>query len=79
MHIDTPREQGSSARKIAGICAIIIVLVALFVPMSIFGMYFMFTVHMVQHLLLSLAVPSLFLLSIPSWRFRQFFRRMTHG
>jgi putative membrane protein len=75
MQIDTPVEQGSSAHKIAGIFAIILVLVALAVPMTIFGMYFMFTVHMVQHLLLSLAVPPLFLLSIPSWRFRQFFEQ----
>lgn len=38
---------------------------AWFVPMNVFGMSFVFSVHMSQHLLLSLAVPPLLLLSIP--------------
>jgi putative membrane protein len=74
MHMNIPGEQGSNG-KIAGIFALIIALPALAVPMNIFGMYFMFTVHMTQHLLLSLAVPALLLLSIPAWRFRQFFEQ----
>ena len=59
-------------RTMTFILAIVVSLVALFIPMDIFGMYFMFSVHMIQHLLLSLIVPPLFLLSIPPQRIRQF-------
>lgn len=51
-------------------CAIALLAFAL--PMDIFGMNFMFTVHMIQHLLLALAVPPLLLLSIPPTRLHQF-------
>jgi len=50
--------------------AIAVLLIALLLPMNIFGMNFMFTVHMIQHLLLSLIAPPLFLLSIPPQRIR---------
>jgi cytochrome c oxidase assembly factor CtaG len=46
--------------------------------MDIFGMYHMFTVHMIQHLLLSLAAPPLFLLSIPPSYLRQVLGRHEH-
>jgi putative membrane protein len=71
----TVGEQVISARMIAFILGIIIILIALVVPMDIFGMYYMFTVHMIQHLLLSLAAPPLLLLSIPPLRFRQLLGR----
>ena len=64
------------------ILAILVSLVALFIPMDIFGMNFMFSVHMIQHLLLSLIAPPLFLLSIPPQRIRQFLdqhQRMKRG
>lgn len=64
-------EQVRSARMIAFILGISIILIALVVPMDIFGMYAMFTVHMIQHLLLSLAVPPLLILSIPPGHLRQ--------
>lgn len=50
--------------------ALVVLLSALLVPMTIFGMNFLFTVHMIQHLLLSLIAPPLFLLSIPPQRIR---------
>jgi cytochrome c oxidase assembly factor CtaG len=53
-------------------------LIALLVPMDILGMYHMFTVHMIQHLLLSLAAPPLFILSIPPAYLRQFLGRHEH-
>lgn len=62
-------------RTITFLLAIIVLLVALFIPMNIFGMNFMFTVHMIQHLLLSLIAPPLFLLSIPPQRIRQLLDR----
>jgi putative membrane protein len=71
-------EQVISARKIAFILGIIIILIALLLPMDIFGMYYMFTVHMIQHLLLSLAVPPLVILSIPSGRLRQILGAHSH-
>lgn len=62
--------QRVSWRTLMFILAIIVSLVALFIPMDIFGMNFMFSVHMIQHLLLSLIAPPLFLLSIPPQRIR---------
>jgi putative membrane protein len=77
MQIDASKEQGRAAQKMPAIFAIIIILLALVVPADVFGMNFMFTVHMIQHLLLSLAAPPLLLLGISSWRFRQFFAHHT--
>lgn len=71
-------EQGRSARMVAFILGISIILIALVVPMDIFGMSYMFTVHMIQHLLLSLAAPPLLVLSIPPLRFRQHLGRHHH-
>jgi putative membrane protein len=68
-------EQVRSTRVLAFIMGIISILIALVVPMNIFGMYHMFTVHMIQHLLLSLGAPPLLLLSIPPWHLRQILGR----
>jgi putative membrane protein len=57
---------------IALILGIVIALLAFALPMDIFGMYYMFTVHMIQHLLLALAAPPLLLLGIPPSGLRQF-------
>ncbi len=70
-------EQVRSARMIAFILGISIILIALVVSMDIFGMYSMFTVRMIQHLLLSLATPPLLLLSIPLLRERTHLDRHT--
>lgn len=71
MHNHAVGEQVISARMIAFILGIMLMLIALVVPMDIFGMYYMFTAHMIQHLLLSLAVPPLLILSIPAGRLHQ--------
>lgn len=52
-----------------------IIVLALVTPMDLFGMGSMFTVHMAQHLLLSLAGPPLLILGIPAGRCRDFFSR----
>ena len=52
--------------------AVVVLCLAWVVPMDIFGMNFSFSVHMTQHLLLSLAVPPLLLLSMPNWCWRTF-------
>jgi putative membrane protein len=54
-----------NSRIIALISGIVIALLAFVLPMDIFGMYYMFTVHMIQHLLLALAASPLLLLGIP--------------
>lgn len=71
-------EQFQSSHMLNFILGIIFSLIALLVPMDIFGMYHMFTVHMIQHLLFSLAAPPLFLLSIPPAYLRQFLDRHAH-
>ena len=53
--------------------AIGIGVVALLIPMDIFGVNFMFTVHMIQHLLFALVVPPLLLLGMPPWLLERFF------
>lgn len=68
-------EQFVSRHILTFILGIIFSLIALLVPMDILGMYHMFTVHMIQHLLLSLAAPPLFILSIPPTYLRQFLGR----
>lgn len=65
-------EQFLSRHILTFILGIMVSLIALVVPMDILGMYHMFTVHMTQHLLLSLAAPPLFILSVPSAYLRQF-------
>lgn len=62
-----------SERLLAVGLGVIVALVALLIPMQIFGMYHMFTVHMIQHLLLSLAVPPLLLLSLDTEHLRRLF------
>jgi putative membrane protein len=52
------------ARSAALISGVFLAMIAFVVPMDIFGMYYMFTVHMAQHLLLSLAAPPLLLLGM---------------
>ena len=64
MHTHPMKKQVSIVRSIALICGIFLAMIAFWVPMDILGMNYMFTVHMVQHLLLSLAVPPLLLLGI---------------
>ena len=74
-HVTTSHQQRVTWRAWTFALAIVVLLVALVVPMDIFGMNFMFTVHMIQHLLLSLIAPPLFLLSIPPQRLQQLLNR----
>ena len=72
---DTANRQRAMWRGTALSLGIVVLLVALFIPMDIFGMNFMFSVHMIQHLLLSLIAPPLLLLSMPPQRLQQFLNR----
>ena len=64
MHTYPIKERVSIVRSTALIWGIFFAMIAFWVPMDILGMNYMFTVHIVQHLLLSLVVPPLLLLGI---------------
>jgi cytochrome c oxidase assembly factor CtaG len=68
------RESMSRTQILTLFSGSVIALVAFALPMQILGMSFMFTVHMAQHLLLSLAAPPLLLLSIPKAALQQWFQ-----
>lgn len=46
-------------------------------PLHALSEYFLFSAHMVQHILLALVFPALFLLGIPDWLWRPLFRIST--
>lgn len=58
------KEQVPITRSVTLISGIFFALITFWIPMDIFGMNYIFTVHMTQHLLLSLAAPPLLLLGI---------------
>ena len=61
-----PQEKLQASRIIAFILGIGMMFVAFFSPIDLLTHYF-FTAHMLQHLLLSLAVPPLLIIGIPAW------------
>ena len=61
-----------NSRTIALTGGIAIALLTFALPMDIFGMYYMFTVHMIQHLLFALVVPPLALLGLSPSGLRRF-------
>ena len=68
-----PGEQITSARAVPLWIGIGLAALALLTPMDMLGMNYMLTVHMTQHLLLSLAVPPLLIIGVPTWVFRYLF------
>ncbi|GCE28557.1 membrane protein [Dictyobacter alpinus] len=64
-----------SVRTIVFICGLIIAIIAFVTPMDIVGMYFMFSIHMVQHLLLSLVVPPMILFGLAPGSIQRFLDR----
>jgi cytochrome c oxidase assembly factor CtaG len=50
---------------------VLVLLLALISPLHMLGERYLFSAHMVQHLLLVLVVPPLLLLGIPAWLFRR--------
>lgn len=73
MQTHISKEQALNARVASCISGGLLVIIAFLVPMDIFGMYHMFAVHMIQHLLLSLAAPPLILLSVTRKSLFRFF------
>jgi putative membrane protein len=66
-------EQSTSSHQGALWLGMGIAVLALLTPMDLFGMNFLFTVHMTQHLLLSLVAPPLVIIGTPTWIFRHLF------
>jgi putative membrane protein len=62
------------ARRVWFCLGIVLIFAALLSPMTLFGDNYMFSVHMIQHLILVLLVPPLLLVGIPPWLFRLAFR-----
>lgn len=56
-----------SGKTVVFAAGVIVLLLTLISPLDTLGDTYLFSAHMVQHLLLVLAVPPLLLLGIPSW------------
>ncbi|HEY7123509.1 MAG TPA: cytochrome c oxidase assembly protein [Ktedonobacterales bacterium] len=63
----------SAGRVSAFLVGLGLAVAALLLPMDVLGMNYVFTVHMAQHLLLSLAVPPLLIVGLPAEFFRAWF------
>jgi cytochrome c oxidase assembly factor CtaG len=76
-----PGNQATSTHSVALWIGVGLAALALFTPMDILGMNSMLTVHMTEHLLLSLAAPPLLIMGTPAWVFRRLFtgRRTRRG
>jgi len=57
------------------VLSLVLVAIALLSPLDAIGDRYLFSVHMVQHLLLATLWPPLVLLAIPDWLLRPLFRR----
>jgi putative membrane protein len=58
---------GSSGKKVAFYSGVALALIALASPLDTLGDYYLFTAHMLQHLLLILGVAPLLLAGTPGW------------
>ena len=68
-----PGDQAASSHAMALWMGVGLAALALLTPVDMLGMNYMLTVHMTQHLLLSLAVPPLLIIGTPIWLFRRVF------
>src|SRR5688500_15570950 len=65
-----PAEPVSRWQTISYVTAVVTLFVALTGPLHDLSDYFLFSAHMVQHMLLMMVVPPLFLLGLPAWMLR---------
>jgi putative membrane protein len=65
----------SPGRQLAFVGALATVYLALASPVDELSDYYLFSVHMVQHLLLTLVLPPLLLIAIPGWMLRPAIRQ----
>jgi putative membrane protein len=65
----------SRGQQVLFVVSMVVVALALLSPLDYLGDQFLFSAHMVQHLLLAAVWPPLLLLSLPSWLARRLFRQ----
>lgn len=65
----------SAARWLAFFCALGVIFLALHTPVDLLSDGYLFSMHMVQHLLLTLVMPPLLLYGLPAWLIRPPFAR----
>jgi putative membrane protein len=66
----------ASPRQVASFCAaLLVLLLSLNGPLHDLSDYYLFSVHMLQHLVLTLLFPPLLLMGIPGWLLRPLLRR----
>lgn len=63
------------ARIAAFLLGMLTILFALITPIADLSDYYLFSAHMVEHLLVTMIMPPLFLIGIPGWLIRPPFRR----
>ncbi len=63
--------QVSALRQVSYYAGMLIVFLALCSPLDGLGDEYLFTAHMVQHLMLTLLAPPLWLLGLPAWMFER--------
>lgn len=59
----------SRARRVSFIAGLVTIVLALMSPIGLLADDYLLSVHMVQHVLLTIAVPILILLGIPAWMY----------
>jgi putative membrane protein len=67
------------AQRVAFFSGLLVIFLSLNGPLHDLSDYYLFSAHMVQHLLLSLAVPPLLLVGTPGWLLRPFLDRRGIG
>ncbi len=71
---DTDRDGPSSAQRAAFFSALALIFLTLNGPLHDLSDYFLFSAHMIQHLILTLVVPPLLLGGTPGWMLRPLLR-----
>lgn len=72
-----PGEKLSGARKLSFFAALFVIFASLNGPLHDLSDDYLFSAHMVQHLLLTLAMPPLLIAGIPGWMLRPLLRNRT--
>jgi putative membrane protein len=62
-------------RIVAFLLGMLTILLALITPIADLSDYYLFSAHMVEHLLVTLVAPPLMLIGLPGWMIRPVFRR----
>ncbi len=70
----TGSESGSGLRQTWFLLGVLVIFFALVSPLDELGDAYLFSAHMVQHLILTLVVPPLLLLGTPGWMLRPLLR-----